>query len=227
MSSFLDALDRVTSPRYIPSDGNVLHTVCNVRDILFHFLICRRHPPRAFKNLRRYRIQLYTPILLALDPSHFSVMRLTSAAGTLSMVPSEWRIFDVGGQRSLVSPPSLFSSPCRQLTYCISTARYGLNRLHLASPASALHSFLAAWVPFFDDMNAIIFLAPISCFDQTLAEDDSVNRLVRHGCFLVIISVLIDFIMNICIGGFGAPLEIRRSESLAETHQPCAIPKQV
>ena len=39
--------------------------------------------------------------------------------------------------------------------------------------------FLAAWVPFFDDMNAIIFLAPISCFDQALAEDPSVNRLVR------------------------------------------------
>lgn len=38
---------------------------------------------------------------------------------------------------------------------------------------------LAAWVPFFDDMDAIIFLAAISCFDQTLAEDATVNRLVR------------------------------------------------
>ena len=37
----------------------------------------------------------------------------------------------------------------------------------------------AAWVPFFDDMNAIIFLARISCFDQVLMEDTSVNRLVR------------------------------------------------
>ncbi|GBE87342.1 hypothetical protein SCP_1100170 [Sparassis crispa] len=33
------------------------------------------------------------------------------------------------------------------------------------------------WVPFFDDVHAIIFLAPISCFDQVLAEDRSVNRL--------------------------------------------------
>ncbi|KAL7284024.1 hypothetical protein ACG7TL_001299 [Trametes sanguinea] len=33
----------------------------------------------------------------------------------------------------------------------------------------------ATWVPFFDD--AIIFLAPISAFDQTLVEDRSVNRL--------------------------------------------------
>ncbi|EJD43347.1 G-alpha-domain-containing protein [Auricularia subglabra TFB-10046 SS5] len=35
----------------------------------------------------------------------------------------------------------------------------------------------SAWVPFFDDANAIIFLAPISAFDQVLAEDRSVNRL--------------------------------------------------
>lgn len=35
----------------------------------------------------------------------------------------------------------------------------------------------ATWVPFFDDVDAIIFLAPISSFDQVLAEDRSVNRL--------------------------------------------------
>ncbi|CDO73698.1 hypothetical protein BN946_scf185015.g26 [Trametes cinnabarina] len=35
----------------------------------------------------------------------------------------------------------------------------------------------AAWAPFFDDMNAILFLAPLSGFDQVLAEDESVNRL--------------------------------------------------
>ncbi|KAG9076464.1 hypothetical protein FS749_011766 [Ceratobasidium sp. UAMH 11750] len=32
------------------------------------------------------------------------------------------------------------------------------------------------WAPFFSDVNAIIFLAPISAFDQTLAEDRRVNR---------------------------------------------------
>ncbi|CAA7263251.1 unnamed protein product [Cyclocybe aegerita] len=35
----------------------------------------------------------------------------------------------------------------------------------------------AAWAPYFDDMDAIIFLAPISCFDQVLEEDHKVNRL--------------------------------------------------
>ncbi|KAM6492613.1 guanine nucleotide-binding protein alpha-4 subunit [Amanita muscaria] len=33
------------------------------------------------------------------------------------------------------------------------------------------------WMPFFDDADAIIFLAPISGFDQVLVEDRSVNRL--------------------------------------------------
>lgn len=31
--------------------------------------------------------------------------------------------------------------------------------------------------PFFDGVNAIIFLAPISCFDERLSEDSRVNRL--------------------------------------------------
>ncbi|KAI6037622.1 G-alpha-domain-containing protein [Pisolithus marmoratus] len=35
----------------------------------------------------------------------------------------------------------------------------------------------ATWVPYFDDVHAIIFLAPISAFDQVLAEDRTVNRL--------------------------------------------------
>ncbi|KIJ66476.1 hypothetical protein HYDPIDRAFT_109520 [Hydnomerulius pinastri MD-312] len=34
-----------------------------------------------------------------------------------------------------------------------------------------------AWPPYFEDVNAIIFLAPISAFDQMLAEDAKVNRL--------------------------------------------------
>ncbi|TFK29138.1 G-alpha-domain-containing protein [Coprinopsis marcescibilis] len=34
-----------------------------------------------------------------------------------------------------------------------------------------------AWYPYFDDMDAIIFLAPISPFDEKLAEDKRVNRL--------------------------------------------------
>ncbi|THH26385.1 hypothetical protein EUX98_g7798 [Antrodiella citrinella] len=35
----------------------------------------------------------------------------------------------------------------------------------------------AAWTPYFDDCDAIIFLAPISCFDEKLVEDRRMNRL--------------------------------------------------
>ncbi|KAG8905471.1 hypothetical protein FRB99_008912 [Tulasnella sp. 403] len=35
----------------------------------------------------------------------------------------------------------------------------------------------ATWAPFFDNVQAIIFLAPVSVFDQVLAEDPGVNRL--------------------------------------------------
>lgn len=34
-----------------------------------------------------------------------------------------------------------------------------------------------AWAPYFDNVDAIIFLAPISAFDQVLAEDPRMNRL--------------------------------------------------
>ncbi|KAJ3864905.1 guanine nucleotide binding protein, alpha subunit [Lentinula novae-zelandiae] len=34
-----------------------------------------------------------------------------------------------------------------------------------------------AWAPYFSDVNAIIFLAPISAFDQVLTEDHRINRL--------------------------------------------------
>jgi len=34
-----------------------------------------------------------------------------------------------------------------------------------------------AWAPYFEDVNAIIFLAPISAFDQVLTEDPATNRL--------------------------------------------------
>ncbi|KAH9474745.1 Guanine nucleotide-binding protein alpha-4 subunit [Psilocybe cubensis] len=34
-----------------------------------------------------------------------------------------------------------------------------------------------AWLPYFDNVNVIIFLSPVSVFDQRLEEDPSVNRL--------------------------------------------------
>ncbi|KAJ7660060.1 guanine nucleotide binding protein, alpha subunit [Mycena rosella] len=63
-------------------------------------------------------------------------IKMTSG-GMTGSISRDWRIYDVGGHRSL-----------RQ-----------------------------AWAPYFTDMDAIIFLAPISAFDQVLAEEPRVNRL--------------------------------------------------
>ena len=41
----------------------------------------------------------------------------------------------------------------------------------------ALLLTLSFYRPYFDDVNAIIFLAPISCFDERLSEDNRINRL--------------------------------------------------
>jgi len=35
----------------------------------------------------------------------------------------------------------------------------------------------AAWVPYFEDVNVLLFIAPVSAFNQTLTEEPSVNRL--------------------------------------------------
>ncbi|RXW21312.1 hypothetical protein EST38_g4527 [Candolleomyces aberdarensis] len=35
----------------------------------------------------------------------------------------------------------------------------------------------AAWIPYFKEITALIFLAPLSSFDETLAEDPRINRL--------------------------------------------------
>ncbi|KAL4073560.1 guanine nucleotide binding protein, alpha subunit, partial [Scleroderma citrinum] len=97
---FLDDLDRVTSPRYVPTDDDVLRARIKTLGVSEH----------------RFTVR-YGPLGTAMN--------------------HDWHVFDVGGHRSLVP----------------------------------------AWAPYFDDMNAIIFLAPISCFDQVLQEDPSVNRL--------------------------------------------------
>ena len=49
--------------------------------------------------------------------------------------------------------------------------------LHDTYPLILISLFSLSNSPYFDNVNAIIFLAPISCFDETLAEDRFINRL--------------------------------------------------
>jgi guanine nucleotide-binding protein alpha-1 subunit len=81
----------------------------------------------------------------------------------------EWILYDVGGSRTRVCTfPNVIYWP-------VSTDLW---------PAKQRQ----AWLPYFDAVDAIIFLAPISCFDERLLEDHSINRLEdsfllwRHIC---------------------------------------------
>lgn len=74
---------------------------------------------------------------------------------------SEWYIYDVGGSRSMVSPS------LRRLFFW-----HDIQTLDLFSVMQRPH-----WIPYFDDVQAIIFLAPLA-FNLMLEEDPKVNRLV-------------------------------------------------
>ncbi|KAJ7082579.1 guanine nucleotide binding protein, alpha subunit [Mycena epipterygia] len=96
---FLDSLDIVTAPRYVPTDDHILRARLKTLGVSQHR------------------------------------MRLNDQQGGQSR---EFHIFDVGGQRSM----------------------------------------RPKWVPYVEDnMDAIIFLAPISAFDQVLSEEPTINRL--------------------------------------------------
>ena len=64
-------------------------------------------------------------------------------------------MYDVGGTRSSVG--------CRHPHMVTSKTNCSWQRAH--------------WYPYFDDMDGIIFLAPISSFNERLREDRRVNRL--------------------------------------------------
>ncbi|KAJ6558485.1 guanine nucleotide binding protein, alpha subunit [Mycena vulgaris] len=59
----------------------------------------------------------------------------------------------------------------------VSEHHFSLKAGNMVPQSWIVYDVGGARVPFFDDMDAIIFLAPLSCFDQVLAEDESVNRL--------------------------------------------------
>ncbi|KAJ7034517.1 G-protein alpha subunit-domain-containing protein [Mycena alexandri] len=138
---FLEDLERVTGPNYLPTDDDVLRA-----------------------RLKTVGVSEYT-----------FEMEVSTGRET----GTEWRIVDVGGSRSQVCGG--------QETMVCAALEVGLGRREDAHvvcsgrrhPHPPLTYSRTTWVPFFDDVDAIIFLAPIAGFDQVLAEDKTVNRLER------------------------------------------------
>ncbi|KEP49247.1 guanine nucleotide-binding protein alpha subunit [Rhizoctonia solani 123E] len=95
---FLDEINRITQPGYLPSDDDILRA--RIRTI----------------GISEWSFQFTYP-------------------GKKNLC--NWRLFDVGGARS--------------------------QRAH--------------WAPYFEDATAIVFLAPISAYDQYLEEDTRTNRI--------------------------------------------------
>ena len=74
-------------------------------------------------------------------------------------------------------------------------------------------------------LAAIIFLAPISGFDQTLAEDKSVNRLV---CFTLLAPYgTVPLIGRRLIGRLRVAVEISLLKQALGEGRPCTLPQQV
>jgi len=107
---FLNDVERIASRSYEPSDDDVVRA-----------------------RLRTLGVQEYK---IEFTPDNVNQNILSGAIGGVEY-GREWRIYDVGGSRSMRN----------------------------------------AWLPYFDNAQAIIFLAPVSCFDQHLSEDVKVNRL--------------------------------------------------
>ncbi|KAI0088277.1 guanine nucleotide binding protein, alpha subunit [Irpex rosettiformis] len=97
-----------------------------------------------FKHVDRIASRHYEPTdddvvrarLRTVGVQEYRIPFIRAAAVDREFIGKEWRIYDVGGSRTM----------------------------------------RAAWLPYFEDVQAILFLAPISCFDERLAEDRSVNR---------------------------------------------------
>jgi len=106
----LNDVERIASRSYEPSDDDVVRA-----------------------RLRTLGVQEYK---IDITPDNVNQSIFSGAIGGVQF-GKEWRIYDVGGSRSM---------------------RH-------------------AWLPYFDNAQAIIFLAPVSCFDQHLSENFKVNRL--------------------------------------------------
>ncbi|KZP12232.1 G-alpha-domain-containing protein [Athelia psychrophila] len=96
--------------------------------------------------------EIYRIATLAYEPSDDDIVR----ARLRTLGPQEYRLKFEGG---------------------ILTAGMEMGREWAIYDIGGSRTMRHAWLPFFAEVNALIFLAPISCFDERLTESPSTNRL--------------------------------------------------
>ncbi|KAI9327747.1 guanine nucleotide binding protein, alpha subunit [Zopfochytrium polystomum] len=75
-------------------------------------------------------------------------------------------------------PPNDHIVRIRKVTTAVSETRLTmLGKPVLFYDVGGQKRFRTKWAPFFDDVTAIIFVASLSCYDQNLDEDSSINRM--------------------------------------------------
>ncbi|KAI0032612.1 guanine nucleotide binding protein, alpha subunit, partial [Vararia minispora EC-137] len=88
----------------------------------------------------------------------------------------------VAGERYVPSDDDILRARIKTLgiaeyRFNLETSGNILERQWVVYDVGGHTSLVPKWAAYFDDVNAIIFLAPISCFDQTLEEDERTNRI--------------------------------------------------
>ncbi|OAX40910.1 G-protein alpha subunit [Rhizopogon vinicolor AM-OR11-026] len=149
--------------RALPGTGGPSPGVAHVTSLASRTLIAVqnevdelwKHPVvRILLNNRRIRLDESAPFFLD------SITRISQA----DYLPSTADLLNVRLQTLGVAEHSFDIELCG--------ARYNWLMYDVGGARGQRH----AWVPYFDDATAIIFLAPISAFDQYLEEDPRTNR---------------------------------------------------
>ncbi|KAJ7034514.1 guanine nucleotide-binding protein alpha-4 subunit [Mycena alexandri] len=188
---FLDDLERVTGPRYLPTDG-ACSFACAFPCFLFllgAFSPCS--PPTLARSLSSPAPRSYRPLLpslvIALSSLIVDLMPILTPFPTDDVLRARLKTVGCPSTRSRWRSPRAAKQAPSGASSTLGGVGVGAVRMAMGAPnrnAATLELtrffflfFLATWVPFFDDVDAIIFLAPIAGFDQVLAEDKTVNRL--------------------------------------------------
>ena len=147
LSSFLKEIDRIAKPDYMPSDNDIVRARLRTVGVQEHHLVLETGGFAA-EYMRLRRRSLNRALESCRSRSRIGVDDLR-----------RWR-FSIHGM--------YMHSP-----YAFDFFHLVITPFHL-TPRRLQR---AQWPSYFDTVNAIIFLAPIACFDEHLLENPTINRL--------------------------------------------------